>query len=214
MSAQSTKNVITLKGSTAIVTEFFNFAINSILYHRGIYPAGDFRTVKKYGQPVLLTEDPNLETYISNILKQVERWLLSKEIKKLVLVVLDAESRVVKERWAFDIVLMEPEITEDSGSVPAKPEKEIRAEIRAILKQIVSTNAFMPTLSPSSSSSSHIFDILAYTASDAEMPADEWKDTHGHLIDNDKVQQVRLKSFDTKVHRIDALVAYRYEGGV
>lgn len=48
---------------------------HSILYHRGVYPAGDFRTVKKYGQPVLITEDPNLETYISNILKQVERML-------------------------------------------------------------------------------------------------------------------------------------------
>lgn len=50
-----------------------SFVPQSVLYHRGVYPTGDFRTVKKYGQPVLITEDPNLETYITNILKQVER---------------------------------------------------------------------------------------------------------------------------------------------
>ena len=33
--AQATKNNITLKGSTAIVTEFFGYAVNSILFQRG-----------------------------------------------------------------------------------------------------------------------------------------------------------------------------------
>ncbi len=106
----------------------------SILYYRGIYPADNFHTVKKYGQPVLLTEDPNLEAYLSNILKQVERkyslfsritsaklimiqtcpeWLMDKKISKLVLVVLSAETRVVLERWEFDIRIIHPEIGED-----------------------------------------------------------------------------------------------------
>ena len=40
MSAQATKNAITLKGSTAIVTEFFNFAINRCvpLEHAVLFP--------------------------------------------------------------------------------------------------------------------------------------------------------------------------------
>lgn len=147
------------------------------------------------------------------------------------LVVLSAESRVVRERWEFDIVLMESEVTAEDGSVyvlqlrssaavfnsadamlyrPSKPEKEIRAEIRAILKQIVGTNAYMPTLSGDAC----VFDILAYTEGDAEVPPEEWKDTHGHLIEADKAQHVKLKSFDTKLHRIDAMVAYRYEGSI
>lgn len=46
---------------------------------------------------------------------------MSKEIKKLVLVVLSPETRVVKERWTFDVVLMEPEITADEGSVCVPP---------------------------------------------------------------------------------------------
>jgi mitotic spindle assembly checkpoint protein MAD2 len=82
------------------------------------------------------------------------------------------------------------------------------------LKQIVGTNAYMPTLTPSSPTDGFIFDILAYTEGDAEVPAEEWKDTHGHLIEAGKAQQVKLKSFDTKLHRIDAMVAYRYEGSI
>lgn len=65
----------------------------------------------------------------------------------------------------------------------------------------------MPTLSDPC-----IFDILAYTEGNAEVPAEEWKDTHGHLIESSKAQQVKLKSFDTRLHQIDAMVAYRYEG--
>ena len=36
--ATATKNEITIKGSVEIVTEFFGYAVNSILYQRGIYP--------------------------------------------------------------------------------------------------------------------------------------------------------------------------------
>ena len=46
--AQATKSTITLKGSTAIVTEFFGYAVNSILYQRGIYPE-TFERKQKHG---------------------------------------------------------------------------------------------------------------------------------------------------------------------
>ena len=78
-----TRQAITLKGSTAIVTDFFKFAVNtsvsymylfdlrliyldetSILYQRGVYPADDFHLVKKYGQVVMLTQDLALESYL------------------------------------------------------------------------------------------------------------------------------------------------------
>jgi len=34
---------ITLKGSVALITEFFEYGVNSILYQRGVYPSDDFR---------------------------------------------------------------------------------------------------------------------------------------------------------------------------
>jgi hypothetical protein len=46
--AQGQKTTISLKGSTSIVTEFFGYSINSILFQRGLYPADNFAPVKKY----------------------------------------------------------------------------------------------------------------------------------------------------------------------
>jgi hypothetical protein len=74
--AQATKNCITLKGSTDIVTEFFGYAINSILYQRGIYPPDQFERKQKYGLTMLVTADDNLKTYIRNILAQLNSMCL------------------------------------------------------------------------------------------------------------------------------------------
>lgn len=72
MSSQAVSNVITLKGSVDIVTEFFNYSVNSILYQRGIYPPETFKRVPKYGLTMMMSSDDGLLTYLSNIMKQVE----------------------------------------------------------------------------------------------------------------------------------------------
>lgn len=76
-----TRQAITLKGSTNLVTEFFKYAVNTlasshriphislthydrILFQRGVYPSDDFHMVKKYGQTVLVTQDLALENYL------------------------------------------------------------------------------------------------------------------------------------------------------
>lgn len=78
-----TRQAITLKGSTKLVTEFFKYSANtyvppkhdrwrcvthsltsSILFQRGVYPSDDFQMVKKYGQTVLITQDAALEAYL------------------------------------------------------------------------------------------------------------------------------------------------------
>ena len=51
------------------------------------------------------------------------------------------------------------------------------------------------------------FNILIYADRDAEVPV-EWVDSDPHLIQRN-VEQVRLRSFSTAVHRVDGLVAYR-----
>ncbi|CAL1695594.1 unnamed protein product [Somion occarium] len=203
-----TRQAITLKGSTNLVTEFFKYAANTILFQRGVYPADDFHMVKKYGQTVLVTQDLALENYLDKILKQVNKWLLTGAVTQLVLAIISKDSRVTMERWVFDINLVEQEQpTGASGSAPAKPESEIQAEIRNILKQIVSTVTFLPVIDEPT-----VFNILAYTSESADIPADEWVDTDPLAIEASKSQQVKLRSFSTDVHRIEAMVAYRYEG--
>lgn len=201
-----TRQAITLKGSTNLVTEFFKFAANTILFQRGVYPADDFHMVKKYGQTVLVTQDLALENYLDKILKQVNKWLLTGSVTQLVLAIISKDSRTTLERWVFDINLVE-QPADSSEPAPAKPEAEIQAEIRNILKQIVSTVTFLPVIDEPT-----VFNILAYTSDSADIPADEWVDTDPLAIEASKSQQVKLRSFSTDVHRIEAMVAYRYEG--
>ncbi|KAH8120270.1 spindle assembly checkpoint protein [Phellopilus nigrolimitatus] len=203
-----TRQAITLKGSTAIVTDFFKFAVNTILYQRGVYPADDFHLVKKYGQVVMLTQDLALENYLDKILQQVQKWLLTGGVTQLVLAIIAKDSRTTLERWVFDVLLQnQPTPAETATPASAKPESQIQAEIRDILKQIVSTVTFLPTMDEPT-----VFNILAYTSESADVPADEWVDTDPLAIEASKSQQVKLRSFSTDVHRVEAMVAYRYEG--
>ncbi|KAI5123611.1 hypothetical protein M0805_003427 [Coniferiporia weirii] len=205
-----TRQAITLKGSTAIVTDFFKFAVNTILYQRGVYPADDFHLVKKYGQVVMLTQDLALENYLDKILQQVQKWLLTGGVTQLVLAIIAKDSRTTLERWVFDVQLQNQPVplgSDSATSAPTKPESQIQAEIRDILKQIVSTVTFLPTMEEPT-----VFNILAYTSESADVPADEWVDTDPLAIEASKSQQVKLRSFSTDVHRVEAMVAYRYEG--
>lgn len=68
---QANRNSITLKGSVDIVTEFFDYGINSILYQRGIYAPEQFQRVQKYGLTMLVTSDDALKSYLRGVLGQV-----------------------------------------------------------------------------------------------------------------------------------------------
>jgi len=163
--------------------------------------------VKKYGQTVLITQDLALENYLDKILKQVNKWLSTGVVTQLVVAIISKDTRTPLERWVFDIHLVEQQPTKDSETVLPKPETEIQAEIRSILKQIVSTVTFLPIIDDPT-----VFNILAYTTESADVPADEWVDTDPLAIEAGKSQQVKLRSFSTDVHRIEAMVAYRYDG--
>lgn len=43
----------------------------SILYNRGVYPEESFAKVKKYGLPLLLTQDEGVKTFIANLNAQL-----------------------------------------------------------------------------------------------------------------------------------------------
>ena len=50
------------------------------------------------------------------------------------------------------------------------------------------------------------FDLLVYTNKEAAVPT-EWEESDPKYINNSA--EVRLRSFTTKVHKIDTMVAYR-----
>ena len=88
----STSNAITLRGSTELVTEFFGYAVNNILFQRGVYPPEEFERKQKYGLGVMVTTETKLREYLVGALEQVNDWLMGKDLKKLVLVLADART--------------------------------------------------------------------------------------------------------------------------
>ncbi|KAI8839986.1 HORMA domain protein [Chytriomyces cf. hyalinus JEL632] len=207
---------ITLRGSAQIVTEFFDFSINSILFQRAIYPPEDFKVVKRYGLNLLVNSDHAVQNYLKQIMSQIERWILARAISKLVLVITSLETRQVLERWQFNIHLESPAQPSTSSTTttlkPAKvqpaqasqkTEKEIHAEIAAIMRQITASVSFLPMMTEPCT-----FNVLSYTDQDAEVPA-TWIDSDAKMISN--AEQVKLRSFSTSVHKVDALVAYRLD---
>ncbi|GBG76763.1 hypothetical protein CBR_g22979 [Chara braunii] len=197
---QLVRGTITLKGSAAIVSDFFFHAVNSILYQRGIYPSDSFTQVKKYGLPILVCENDGVKKYLNQVLEQVSDWLSTGNLKQLVMVIASLSSSDPIERWVFNIETDKAVV--ESGVTREKPEKEIMGEIQAIIRQITASITFLPLLEERCS-----FDLLAYTTADAKVP-EAWDASDERLLKN--AQSVRLRSFSTKVHQVDTMVAYRH----
>ncbi|CAD7958693.1 unnamed protein product [Amoebophrya sp. A120] len=97
------KNEITLRGSVDIITEFFHYALNNILYQRCIYPASLFGFEKKYGLSLMVTKDEKLQEYLTQVLSQLDKWLVAGHVSRLVLVFLSEKTKEAKERWTFHV---------------------------------------------------------------------------------------------------------------
>uniref|UniRef100_M1BGZ0 Plant mitotic spindle assembly checkpoint protein mad2 n=2 Tax=Solanum TaxID=4107 RepID=M1BGZ0_SOLTU len=138
------KDIITLRGSAAIVSEYFGYAANSILYNRGVYPEESFKKVKKYGLTMLLTEDEGVKTFVSNLTAQLAEWLETGKLQRVVLVIMSKASGEVLERWNFSIET-DSEVVE-KGVSREKSDKEIMREIQAIMRQIASSITYLPCL--------------------------------------------------------------------
>lgn len=49
-----------------------DFAINSVLFQRGLYPPETFKAEQQYGITLLLSEDAQIKNFLKNLLTQSE----------------------------------------------------------------------------------------------------------------------------------------------
>ncbi|VDD74320.1 unnamed protein product [Mesocestoides corti] len=185
MQSVRSSNSIDLKGSVEIIADYFYVAINNILYIRGIYPEASFKQMKKFGRSVLVTTDDELDKYLKS-------WLTSNSLKRLVLVIKCVKTEEVLERWQFNVI-KEDENVDFS--------QQIENELSVIVRQIVSSSTFLPVLS-----SSCTFDLLVYTDKNSEIP-EGWGEAGPSFVPNST--QVQLKSFSTRIHKVESIVSYR-----
>ncbi|TNJ30040.1 Mitotic spindle checkpoint protein MAD2 [Giardia muris] len=196
--ATQTKGAITLRGSTALVTEYFAYSINTILYLRGVYGQDSFAAQSKYGISLMVAKDPALNKYLSEVLQRVAEWLMSGKVQKLVVTILPIGSSEAIEKWEFDVQNENVEAQASSN----KPEADVQREIQAILRQINASVSFLPILSDPVT-----FDILIFADGDVPTPA-EWEECAGRDHIQDAVE-VKFRNFTTKIHKVDTSVTYK-----
>uniref|UniRef100_A0A1B6G8G5 HORMA domain-containing protein n=1 Tax=Cuerna arida TaxID=1464854 RepID=A0A1B6G8G5_9HEMI len=91
----------TNKCSVEILLEFFEVCFHSILYIRKVYPPSIFTLKKKYNVPVHISLYPDLNFYISNVLKSVKKFLMMNKLLQLSLWILDSSLKPV-EKFVFN----------------------------------------------------------------------------------------------------------------
>ncbi|KAI9642917.1 Mitotic spindle checkpoint component mad2 [Ciborinia camelliae] len=215
---------LSLKGSSKLVAEFFQYSINTILFQRGVYPAEDFSAVKKYGLTMLVSSDDQVKAYIKKIMSQLDKWMINGKITKLIVVITSKETGEDVERWQFDVEIFNKPSKKSSKSksttatstsenaptekdapaptpAPEKTEAEIQLEIQSIFRQITASVTFLPELDGACT-----FNVLVYADADSEVPM-EWGDSNAREIVNG--EKVQLRSFSTANHKVGTMVSYK-----
>ncbi|KAI5643969.1 HORMA domain-containing protein [Phthorimaea operculella] len=204
MSQQQTKNTITLRGSAQIICEYLKFAINSVLFQRGLYPPETFKAEQQYGITLLMSEDAQIKSFLTNLLTQSEEWIVNKKVTKLSLVILNVANKEILECWDFNVQYEEGDIAlskEKNEQVGSKDLKKIQQEIRDVMLQVAATISYLPFLDCRCS-----FDVLVHAKTDCDVP-EKWAEANPIKIEN--AQNVQLKSFSTSLHKMETVVSYK-----
>ncbi len=209
---------ILLKGeSTATVAEFFEYAVCSILYQRGVYPAEQFEPKQAFGMTTMVVKDLGLKAYLKDVFTYFTNWLRTGTLQKAVLVIMGLRSGEVLERWSFDVSVGKGldrgdgvdgsgdavDGQSDSCEDQKKRERRTLQEIQAIIRQITASVTFLPLLDETCS-----IDLLAYTDKDAAVP-DACEESDAKIIPGGA--NVQLRSFSTSMHKVDAVVSYKQD---
>jgi len=129
---------------------------------------------------------------------------MQSQVKKLVLAITSQRSGDTLERWVFNV-----HVNEEAAVAPSVPRSQSDAvreqrEIQAIIRQITASVTFLPLLDEPCT-----FDLLIYADKHAEVPA-AWGESDPKYIVGG-CQEVKLRSFATKIHKVDGAVAYKYQ---
>eukprot|EP00048_Salpingoeca_helianthica_P017521 m.237675 g.237675 ORF g.237675 m.237675 type:complete len:200 (-) comp21270_c0_seq1:27-626(-) len=197
MAATGTANAITLKGSTEIVGEYLLFALNNILYQRGLYPHEMFARESKYDIPMMLTKDPALKDYLQTITTQLNAWILEKAIDAVVLAIVNASTLETIERWQFNIQCE----AAGEATTRAKPLKDIQREIQLVFRQIFASVSLLPLINDPC-----VFEVLVYADKDVKHPL-QWKESSARVIQDGEL--LPFRDFSTSIHKVSTLVQYK-----
>lgn len=86
--------------------EFLNFLeiyIHNLLYLKNVYPAEAFYQYKNYDLDLKYIVDDEINEYISLFLKNIEKLLFEKFIKKIYILIIDADTNIIIEVFNLEL---------------------------------------------------------------------------------------------------------------
>jgi mitotic spindle assembly checkpoint protein MAD2 len=96
-----------------------------------------------------MTTDDGLLNYLTQVMGQMESWLLDGDVQRLVVVVSGVDSGETLERWQFNVNVddvsavssgaNENQMQNGTVRAPPKTVKQIHNEIQAIIRQITAS---------------------------------------------------------------------------
>lgn len=231
---------LALKGSSKIVADYFEFAINTILFQRGIYPPEDFHTVRKYGLPMLLTSDDDVRSYIDSIMAQVRKWIYGGKINRLVVVIVLRLTAEAVEKWQFNVEVTvggadargggeataasaagadasAPSAVGADASAPSAlasatpvPAPKPVAETQREIQALVRQITSSGSYLPMLREDEYTFNVLVHTDPRDSHVPREWAEGSDGALAGN-VEQVQFRSFSTSIHHIGTQVSYKHE---
>lgn len=202
-----------------------DYAINSILFQRGIFPTKTFAHYEKYGVNILVSTDPYVQDKLKFDLKAIEGILLfnilaivkikcstfwflflitgfmaKNWVRTVSLDIINSFSNELIESWDFDIKTDRSEYYNPNNRTSNKKLASIHKEIASIMRQILSTVSFLPRLN-----GCYSFNISVVFA-DGCTPRG-WCPVEYFPIENP--EKVELLPFSTGQHRVKTAVNFK-----
>lgn len=201
----SAVDALRIKGSSRVVSDYFEICIHNILFQRNIYPKEDFKVIRKFGLNLVFCKNEEINQYIKRIIRQLHRWIFDGKISWLTLLILSKETNQISEKWMFHI-----DVTTDIEQpvvlrVPiAEDITQTQKEIQAIIRQITSSITFLPHFDELQT-----FRILVHTSSDIE-PSKDWDDAKPFKdMESSNSESVGFNKFTADNYGVSTFVTYK-----
>ncbi|KAK3244784.1 hypothetical protein CYMTET_45619 [Cymbomonas tetramitiformis] len=88
-------------GSVDIFCEFLEAAIHQILHARDVYPQELFQRGKLYNVPVQKSRHPDLNDYVSHLVRSIHGWMSKGGVESVILLIVDSRQQPL-ERFVFE----------------------------------------------------------------------------------------------------------------
>lgn len=193
-----------------LALEYLSYAINSILYLRGVYPANSFRAVehKATGLSLMVSADDGVTGYLGAILSQIATWLAQGTLQAVSLVIFpEAEPPAaggappaagdVIERWTFQF---RPGHRHGHAAASGAAARSAPGQLCDALRHLTASAGMLPARASVST-----FEVITYNAADSAPPR-SWEVSDPMELEG--ADELPLRPFDCAGIFVDGFITF------